>query len=44
MSGRLIVPDDVKHLVRVGLIEGKESGKKISALVDYDKILPEIAV
>ena len=38
------VSDDVKYLAQVGLIEVKESGKKISALVNYDKILLEIAV
>lgn len=38
------VSDDVKYLAQVGLIELKDSGKKISALVNYDKILLEIAV
>jgi len=38
------VSDDVKYLSQVGLIELNESGKKISALVNYDKILLEIAV
>lgn len=38
------VSDDVKYLAQVGLIEVKESGKKILALVNYDKILLEIAV
>jgi predicted transcriptional regulator len=38
------VSDDVKYLAQVGLIEVKNSGRKISALVNYDKILLEIAV
>jgi predicted transcriptional regulator len=38
------VSDDVKYLTQVGLVEVKESGKKISAMVNYDKILLEIAV
>lgn len=46
LSGRNIknVSEDVKHLAQVGLIDVKDSGKKISAFVDYDKILLEIAV
>jgi len=46
LSGRNIknISDDVKYLAQVGLIELKDSGKKISALVNYDKILLEIAV
>jgi predicted transcriptional regulator len=38
------VSDDVKYLAQVGLVEVKNSGKKIIALVNYDKILLEIAV
>ena len=38
------VSDDVKYLAQVGLVELKGSEKKISALVNYDKILLEIAV
>lgn len=38
------VSDDVKYLAQVGLVEVKDSEKKILALVNYDKILLEIAV
>lgn len=38
------ISDDVKFLAQVGLVELKESEKKILALVNYDKILLEIAV
>jgi predicted transcriptional regulator len=38
------VSDDVKYLAQVGLVELKDSKKKIIALVNYDKILLEIAV
>lgn len=38
------VSDDVKYLAQVGLVEVKDSGRKVSALVNYDKILLEIAV
>ncbi len=38
------VSDDVRYLAQVGLVELKGSEKKISALVNYDKILLEIAV
>jgi predicted transcriptional regulator len=38
------VSDDVKYLSQVGLVEVKESEKKILAHVNYDTILLEIAV
>ncbi len=38
------VSDDVKYLAQVGLVELKGSENKISALVNYEKILLEIAV
>jgi predicted transcriptional regulator len=38
------VSDDVRYLAQVGLVELKGSEKKIIALVNYDKILLEIAV
>ncbi len=36
--------DDVKYLAQVGLIDIREADKKVSARVNYDKILLEIAV
>lgn len=38
------VSEDVKYLAQVGLLELKEADRKVSARVNYDKILLEIAV
>jgi predicted transcriptional regulator len=38
------VSDDVRYLAQVGLVDLRESEKKVSARVSYDKILLEIAV
>jgi len=38
------VSEDVKFLSQVGLIERKDSANRMSARVNYDKILLEIAV
>lgn len=38
------VSEDVKYLAQVGLIEVKDSATRMSARVNYDKILLEIAV
>lgn len=38
------VSDDVRYLAQVGLIELREADKKVSARVNYDTILLEIAV
>jgi len=45
-SGRNIknVSDDVKYLAQVGLVDLKDSANKISARVNYETILLEIAV
>lgn len=38
------VAEDVKYLTQIGLIERKETDKEVSSLVEYEKILLEIAV
>ena len=38
------VSEDVKYLAQVGLIEFEDSANRMSARVNYDKILLEIAV
>jgi len=38
------VADDVKYLEQIGLIEKKETNKKIAPVIKYDKIELEIAV
>lgn len=38
------VSEDVKYLAQVGLIELEDSANRVSARVNYDKILLEIAV
>jgi predicted transcriptional regulator len=38
------VSDDVRYLSQVGLVDLREAEKKVSARVNYDKILLEIAV
>lgn len=38
------VSEDVKYLAQVGLIDMKDSANRMSARVNYDKILLEIAV
>jgi predicted transcriptional regulator len=38
------ISDDVKYLAQVGLVEVKDSENKILALINYDKILLEIAI
>lgn len=38
------VADDVKYLDQIGLIETKETGRKTTPRISYDKIALEIAV
>lgn len=38
------VSEDVRYLAQVGLVDLQEGEKKVSARVNYDKILLEIAV
>jgi predicted transcriptional regulator len=46
ISGRDIknVTNDVQYLARLGLLELNESGKNLETVVNYEKILLEIAV
>lgn len=46
VSGRDIknVTNDVQYLARLGLLELNETGKNIETVVNYEKILLEIAV
>ncbi len=38
------ITDDVKYLVQIGLVEKKETNRKIAPVIMYDKLMLEIAV